>query len=88
MTTMYKLEFEVVTPIGKGFQFYYNEHPNCKPSEVPDEFWHKVVVENSNPHDQYNTLCKWVKEGVQLVRNVKLFELTGNPEWKLVERKD
>jgi hypothetical protein len=48
---------------------------------VPDEFWVKTSRETDNPWQQYNTLKQWAETGTQLIRNVKLFEMSGNPQW-------
>ena len=78
---LYKLEFEVVPAVGKGSQFYYGDNPVCNPEFVPDEFWVKTSRETDNPWQQYNTLKQWAETGTQLIRNVKLFEMSGNPQW-------
>lgn len=85
MSEIYKLEFEVVSPIGKGFRFYAGEQPICRPEEVPDEYWTKTSRETDNPWQQYNQLKAWVKTGEQLIRNVNLFKAASQPEWTPVE---
>lgn len=81
---MYKLEFEIVSPIGPGGQFYLGEKPVCKPETVPDKFWHGVSHQTNDPWDQYKQLKDWVKTGAQLVRSVHLFE-TSEPDWKEIK---
>jgi len=87
MSELYKLEFEVVSPIGKGFRFYSGELPICKPSEVPEEYWTKTSRETDNPWQQYNQLKAWVKSGTHLVRNVKLFKAKNSPQWEPVSER-
>lgn len=84
MNEIYKLEFEVVSAIGRGVQYYRGEMPICKPVEVPDEFWSKVSKQTDNPWDQYNTLKKWAETGEQLIRNVRLLKATSLPKWEAV----
>ncbi len=87
MNKIYKLEFEIVSPIGKGMIFYSYKQPNTKPSDVPDEYWLKSSRQTDDPFDQYNTLKKWVKEGFHLVRNVKLYEQISQSQWiELVDK--
>lgn len=84
MSKSYKLEFEVVISNGNGSRFYTGEKPNCKPSQVPDEFWSKVEKQDSDPFAQYHTLKKWAETGEELIRNVKLSEAINSSVWKEV----
>lgn len=78
----YKLRFEVVSAIGVGSQFYNGEEPNCKPADVPDEFWHVVEKFDTNLWDQYRNLKKWAETGEQLIRNVRLYVApVPNAKW-------
>lgn len=83
---IYKLQFEVVSSLGKGSQFYDNrEKPTMPPEAVPDEFWTSVSTETTAPWQQYNTLREWVASNEHLVRNVRLFKMVNAPEWVPVE---
>ena len=81
MSEIYKIEFEIVSPIGQGFRFYRNEQPICNASDVPDEYWTKTSRETDNPWQQYNQLRAWAKTGEQLIRNVCLFKAAKPQEW-------
>lgn len=81
----YKIEFESVSAVGEGNQFYCGDEPNCRPDNVPNNFWHKTIRETEDPQQQYKTLLGWAKEGTQLIRNVKLFKSDVNPEWKEID---
>lgn len=80
----YKITWEMVSPF-KGVQFYINDEPNAKLEQVPEEFWHSVERESDDPWDQYETLKLWENEGVEYVRNVKLYELVSDPKWQEVK---
>lgn len=88
---IYRLDFEVV-----GRQYlveYMNADPRyysgCKQiipnSEIPDEHWHLVSKETTDPHYQYNQLKEWEKADIEFVRNVKLYKLKSEPEWEEVD---
>ena len=81
---MYKIRFEVVTPIGQGARYYRNEKPACHPSQVPDKVWTQVVRVTDDPWDQYNTLKEWAASDEHFIRSVKLFE-ASDPTWEEVE---
>lgn len=85
MSTIYKLEWEIVPVTVGGVQFYQNDDPVCKPSEVPEVYWTKVSKQTDNPWQQFNTLKKWADTGEQLIRRVRLFEAANEPQWKPVE---
>ena len=82
MSKIYKLEFEAV--MEPKFYSPDGKIPNCTADQVPGEYWHKSEKETDNPWQQYNTLKQWQKTGEQLIRNVKLSEMTTIPEWKEV----
>lgn len=82
MSEIYKLEFQVVSALWPGNRFYSGDQPNCRPEEVPNEFWSTSSRETDCPWQQYNTLKEWAKTGEQLVRNVRLFKMVSNPTWE------
>lgn len=87
--TRYRLSWEMVSAIGPGAQFYFNEEPllGLLPEDVPDEFWHTVTNERGDLgdiEDQARTLRKWADEGTQLIRNVRL-ERANEPEFEEVD---
>ena len=84
MSAIYKLEFEVVSPVGPGAKFYQGEEPNCRPEAVPEEFWSKVTRQGANLRDQYDNLKAWAASGEQLIRNVQLFQAVMT-DWTLVD---
>lgn len=84
-TKLYKLQFEMVNPIGPGSKFYNHGRPVCPPAEIPDEFWTSITRETTDPWQQHQTLRSWVEGGKHLLRNVRLFRMTATPEWVVVE---
>lgn len=86
MNKIYKLEFESVSVFTLiGSPYYRGEEPCVKASEVPDKDWVRSSRETDSPWQQYNQLKQWVKDGTQLIRNVKLYEMISEPQWKLIE---
>jgi hypothetical protein len=57
-------------------------------SKIPDEHWHEVSRENSNPWNQYRTLKKWADADTGFVRNVRLDRLVDEPRWEPVTEAD
>ena len=82
----YRLTFELVGPY-KGSKFYSGSKPNCRPEDVPDEYWDKVDKEDNDPWQQYQKLKEWAETGEQLIRNVKLYA-APDQEWKEVSAQD
>lgn len=74
----------MVSPIGSGFQFYHGDNPNCRPKDVPGEFWKQISKETDNPWQQYNQLKAWAKSGDQLIRNVRLYKSETEPQWQYI----
>lgn len=57
-------------------------------SQVPDEHWHIVSREDGDGdsiRSQHATLKGWADNDEQFVRNVRLYELAGAPQWREVE---
>ena len=85
MNKSYMISWEAVLPMGPGAKHYTGDGPNCKPEEIVDqELWHETHRITTAPWDQYNKLKEWEEEGVELIRNVRLFKRT-DPEWEPVE---
>ena len=85
MSKVYRLEFEVVTDPAMVYMF---KKTHMSISVVDESYWHKVVKEDTNPWQQYNTLCEWERTGEEPIRNVKLFEAEKiEADWKLVQKK-
>lgn len=82
---IYKIQWEQVLPFREATKFYTGEEPNCKPQDVPEEFWHKTTREDSSPWQQYETLKLWAETGEQLIRKVQLFEMVIDAKWELVK---
>jgi hypothetical protein len=78
---IYKIEWEMVSPIGSGAAFYANERPICRPEQVAEEHWHRVTRETDNPWQQYHTLKAWAENGRELIRKVHLF-VANETTWR------
>lgn len=81
----YRIEWEMVGPIGPGRIFYAGERerPNCRPEEVPDEYWTRIKRETPDPWDQFHQLSRWAESGEELIRNVTLWQ-TAPAHWTRV----
>lgn len=80
MNKKYKICFEAVIPVGIGAAYYDSaqRNPICKLEEVKNEdAWQKnegAITED--PWQQFHQLQEWEKNGKQLIRNVRLFDVT------------
>lgn len=73
MSTLFKIEFQYVPHRGAGRQ------PDA---EVPDAEWRTACRETSDPWSQYHELRRMAREGDRGIRNVQLFQMVSQPQWK------
>ena len=84
MKDTYKITWEQVSPMGEGARFYLGDRPCFDPTEVPDEYWHEVVNETDDYHDQFAGLQQQIIRG-ELIRNVRVYHaVVQEPEWVLI----
>lgn len=89
-TGHYRLSWEMVAPqlmhkyCNADPMMYKNVTQVVPNSQIPDEDWHRVENESSDPWDQYNTLKRWAEEGAEPIRNVKLERQISEPRWEEV----
>ena len=62
-------------------RFYSNATQIIPNSRIPDEDWHEIRRETTDPWDQYRQLKAWADAGEQFVRNVRLEKATTEPVW-------
>lgn len=91
MDEMYRISWEMVGQQYLGLycnadpMFYKNVTQTVPNSQIPDEHWHPVSREGSNPWEQYNNLRVWANADEHFVRNVRLEKQTSQPTWEPVE---
>lgn len=79
----YRLSFEVVD-IHK-LHLYSNPAQTVPNSQIPDEHWHKVSRETSDPWSQHTQLKMWADADIGFVRNIVLEKAASPPTWERVE---
>lgn len=94
MSVLYRLSWEMVS-LGSLHlfsnadpTFYKNTTQTVPNSRIPDEYWHPVSKETSDPWDQYGTLKAWADADKQFVRNVTLERTNTERIWELVTAAD
>lgn len=86
----YRLSWEIVHPhdlhlFSDADPAYYSNTTQTVPnSQIPDEYWYKIVKESGDPWSQYNQLKEWSDNDEQFVRNVKLEKQVATPTWEEV----
>ena len=78
---VYRLAWEMVS-LGELWR-YSNANPmeysgttqTVPNSQIPDEHWHKLTKDGSNPHEQYRQLKSWADDDREFVRNVTVTRL-------------
>jgi hypothetical protein len=90
-TSLYRLTWEMVGLAHLGLysnadpRLYKNTTQVVPNSQIPDEHWHEVSKQDSNPWDQYRTLKAWADADTGFVRNVRLERQVTEPRWEPVE---
>jgi hypothetical protein len=90
VTEFYRLSWEMVDMrslhlFSNADPLYYKNTTQTVPnSKIPDEHWHPVSKETSDPWSQYNTLRSWAEADKQFVRNVRLERQVSEPRWEPV----
>jgi hypothetical protein len=90
-TEMYRLSWEMVGSThlwrycNANPTFYKNTTQIVPNSQIPDEHWHGVSREDSNPWQQYHALKAWADADTGFVRNVRLERMASEPRWEPYE---
>ena len=87
MSDYYRLSWEMVGQ--RSLRLFCNADPlmyknvtqTVPNSQIPDEHWHPVSRETSDPWSQYHQLKAWADADKEFVRNVVLEKQDSEPSW-------
>lgn len=91
MSDTYRISWEMVSITYLGLysdadpRMYSNTTQTVPNSQIPDEHWHPVSRETSDPWSQYDQLRKWAEADTGFVRKVILEQAASAPTWVRVE---